>query len=62
MTTKLLLQILLLLGCLATLVGILEVPLGRTLLFTIQGWWRCAIACWVLVIAIRTVYPADAKN
>lgn len=62
MNTKLLLQILLLLGCLALLAGIGEAALGKTLLFSTQGWWRGAIACWMLVVAIRMVYPADAKK
>jgi hypothetical protein len=60
MNTKLFLQILLLLGCLAALTGVVGAAVQRTLLFTTQGWWRAAIACWVLVVAVRMVYPADS--
>jgi magnesium-transporting ATPase (P-type) len=62
MNTKLLLQILLLLGCLALLIGVFEVAMGRALLFTTQGWWRTAIACWMLIVAVRMVYPADSRK
>ena len=62
MNTKLFLQILLLLGCLASLVGVFEAAVGRTLMFSTQGWWRAAIACWMLVVAVRMVYPADSKK
>jgi hypothetical protein len=61
LNAKLLCQILLLLGCVALAVGVLDVFLGRTLLFTQRGWWRAAIAAWVLLIAVRTVYPPTAK-
>ena len=64
MNTKLLLQILLLLGCLASLAGLCEAALGKPdlLLLPPQAWWRAAIACWMLIVAIRMVYPADAKK
>ncbi len=61
LNAKLFYQVLLLVGCLAMAVGVLDVLLGRIILFTQQGWWRCAIAAWVLVIAVRSVYPAPAK-
>jgi hypothetical protein len=62
MTTKLFLQVLLLVGCLASLVGVFEAAVGRTLVFTTQGWWRAAIASWVLIIAVRAVYPAGSTK
>ena len=61
LNAKLFYQVLLLLGCLALAVGVLDVLVGRTLLLTPQGWWRGAIAAWVLVIAVRAVYPPAAK-
>ena len=59
MNTKLYLQIFLLLGCLALIIGGVEATLGRNWVFTPQGWWRGAIAFWALVIATRMVYPAE---
>ena len=61
LNAKLFYQVLLLLGCLALVLGLLDVVLGRTLWLTTQGWWRGAIAAWVLVIAVRAVYPSTAK-
>ena len=61
MTTKLFYQLLLLLGCLASAVGLVEAALGQAIWLTPQGWWRVAIAAWVLVIAVRMVYPPSAK-
>jgi len=61
MNAKLFLQILLTLGCLAGVVGIADSLLGQVIWLTAQGWWRAAIACWVLAIAIRAVYPAPPK-
>jgi len=61
MNTKLFLQVLLLLGCLALIIAIFGAAVGRTWLLTSRGWWEGAMACWLLVIAIRTVYPAGAK-
>ncbi|HEY3381330.1 MAG TPA: hypothetical protein VGK32_06140 [Vicinamibacterales bacterium] len=61
MNTKLLLQVLLLLGCLALAMGLLDAFLARQIWLSSQGWWRGAIACWVLLIAVRTVYPAQAR-
>jgi hypothetical protein len=61
MNAKLFLQILLTLGCLAGVIGAAEALLGRTVWLSTQGWWRAAIACWVLVIAVRAVYPPQPK-
>jgi hypothetical protein len=61
MTTKLFYQILLLLGCLALMAGAAEAVLGQTWLFAPEGWWRGAIAFWVLLIAVRMVYPPAKK-
>lgn len=63
MNTKLLLQILLTLGCLAVAIAALEatVGMGGPWLFSPGGWWRGGIACWMLIVAIRTVYPAPSK-
>lgn len=61
MNTKLFLQILLLLGCLALLVGVFEAAVGKSVIFMPQGWWRAAMACWMLIVAVRMVYPADSK-
>jgi hypothetical protein len=59
--TKLFLQILLLSGCLALAMALLDAFLQREIWLTSHGWWRGAIACWVLLIAVRTVYPAQPK-
>jgi len=61
MNTKLLLQVLLTAGCLALAIGLLDAFLARTIWLTSQGWWRGAIACWMLIVAIRMVYPAQVK-
>ena len=61
MNTKLVLQVLLALGCLAMAVGIVGTVAGQGWLTTPEGWWRGAIACWMLIVAIRMVYPAHAK-
>jgi hypothetical protein len=63
MNTKLLLQLLLTAGCLALAIGLFEgtVGMGRPMLFSPAGWWRGAMACWMLIVAIRMVYPAQAK-
>jgi hypothetical protein len=61
LNAKLFYQVLLLLGCLASALGLLDAFLGRTVWLSTQGWWRAAIACWVLVIAVRMVYPPTAK-
>ncbi len=61
LNAKLFYQVLLLVGCVALAVGLAAVFTGRPLMFTPQGWWRGAIAAWVLVIAVRTVYPPTAK-
>jgi hypothetical protein len=61
MNTKLLLQVILALGCLAMLISTFESVVGRGWLTSAEGWWRAAIACWLLVVAIRMVYPAHGK-
>ena len=61
MNAKLFLQVLLTLGCVAGAFGVADSVLGRVLWFTAQGWWRAAIACWVLVLAVRAVYPTQPK-
>jgi hypothetical protein len=58
MNTKLFLQILLTLGCLALAIGVLEAVVDQSWMFAPAGWWRGAIACWMLVVAVRMVYPA----
>jgi hypothetical protein len=61
MNTKLVLQVLLLLGCLALFIAVIEALAGTTWILAPRGWWEGAIACWLLVVAIRTVYPAGQK-
>ncbi len=61
LNAKLFYQILLLLGCLALALGVLDAVLGKIFWLSTQGWWRAAIAAWVLVIAVRAVYPPTAK-
>jgi uncharacterized membrane protein len=61
MNTKLFLQILLLLGCLALLAGVFEAAVDKSVMFTPHGWWHAAMACWMLIVAVRMVYPADSK-
>ncbi len=53
---KLFLQILLALGLVALAVGVIEVFVGKTILFTTQGWWRGAMACWMLLVATKLTY------
>jgi hypothetical protein len=59
MNAKLFLQVLLTLGCLALAIGVLEALVSQSWMFAPAGWWRGAIACWVLVVAVRAVYPAQ---
>ena len=61
MNTKLLLQILLLLGCIALAAGVVESLVGAGWVLSPEGWWRGAMGCWMLIVAIRMVYPARAK-
>ena len=61
MNTKLFLQVLLLLGCLALLISVLEAVGGMTWLLAPRGWWEGAMACWLLIVAVRIVYPAGQK-
>ena len=60
MNTKMLLQVLLTLGCLALVIGTIGAFAHTTFMIPPQGWWRGAIAFWVLLIAVRTVYPGQA--
>jgi hypothetical protein len=59
--TKLFLQILLTLGCLAFAVSVFESVAGVGRFTSAEGWWRAAMACWMLIVVIRMVYPAQAK-
>jgi hypothetical protein len=59
--TKLFLQILLTLGCLALAMSVIESVARLGVLTSAEGWWRGAMACWLLIVAIRMVYPAQAK-
>ena len=61
MNAKLFLQVLLALGCLALAVGVLTTVAGQRWIVSVVGWWRGAMACWMLIVAIRLVYPAQAK-
>ena len=61
MNTKLVLQVLLTLGCLALAIGMVEVVLGQTWLLSPEGWWRGAMAFWMLIVVIRMVYSAHSK-
>jgi hypothetical protein len=61
MNAKLLLQVLLTLGCLALAIGVLEAVVGHQWLASAKAWWEGAMACWMLIVAIRMVYPAHAK-
>jgi len=54
------LQILLTLGLLAFAVGIVEHLVGRAFFLAPQGWWRGAMAFWMLLVATRLTYE-DAK-
>jgi hypothetical protein len=57
MGTKLFLQILLLAGCLALAVAVIGAALGTRMWLPPAAWWRAAMACWLLIIAVRAVYP-----
>ena len=61
MNTKLFLQVLLLLGCLALLTAVVEALTGNIWVLAPRGWWEGAIACWLLAVAVRVIYPAPAK-
>jgi hypothetical protein len=61
MNTKLFLQVLLLLGCLALAVAVIEALTGAAWILAPRGWWEGAMACWLLAVAVRQVYPAPAK-
>jgi membrane associated rhomboid family serine protease len=50
------LQVLLALGLLALILGIVEALTGTRLYLTTQGWWRGAMACWMLLVATRLTY------
>jgi hypothetical protein len=61
MNAKLSLQILLTLGCLALAIAFLEAVTAQRWLVGPGAWWRGAMACWMLIVAIRMVYPAQAR-
>lgn len=61
MNTKLFLQVLLLLGCVSLVTAVVEVAVRQTWLLGPRGWWEGAVACWLLVVAVRGVYPDRAK-
>jgi hypothetical protein len=61
MNTKLFLQVLLLLGCLALLISVVEAVVGTKWFLAPRGWWEGAMACWLLIVAVRMVYPAREK-
>ena len=54
------LQILLTLGLLAFVVGVVEAFTRQIFFFTPQGWWRGALAFWMLLVATKLTY-FDAK-
>jgi hypothetical protein len=37
------------------------VAVRQTWLLGPRGWWEGAVACWLLVVAVRGVYPDRAK-
>ena len=61
MNTKLLLQIPLTLGCLGFVVAVLEALTQSRWIAAPERWWRGAVGCWTLIVAIRIAYPARAK-
>jgi hypothetical protein len=61
MNTKSVLQVLLALGCLAFVMAVLESLAQHWWIAAPETWFRGAIGCWVLIIAVRTVYPAQQK-
>jgi hypothetical protein len=61
MNTKLFLQLLLLLGCLSLFTAVFEALSGTIWVLAPRGWWEGAIACWLLAVAVRVIYPAPAK-
>jgi hypothetical protein len=63
MNAKIFLQILLTLGCVALAVAAFEatVGMGRPWMFSPVGWWRGAVACFLLIVAVRLVYPARSR-
>ncbi len=50
------LQILLTLGTLAFVIGVVEAFSRTAFLFSAQGYWRGAMAFWMLLIATRATY------
>ena len=62
MNAKLFLQLLLTLGCLALAVGVLTTVAGQRWIVSGVGWWRGAMACWMLIVAIRLVYPRRRRS
>lgn len=62
MMTKLFLQSLLALGCVLLIVGTAgSVVASPNWPIAPEGWWRGAMACWMLVVAVRMVYPDRSK-
>jgi len=57
---KLFLQVLLTLGLLSIIVGTILAFSGKAFLLGPQGYWRGAIAFWMLAITVRMVY-SDVK-
>jgi len=57
---KTFLQILLTLGLVAFALGVVAAFTHRVILFTPQGWWRGALAFWMLLVATKLTY-FDAK-
>ncbi|HVN76552.1 MAG TPA: hypothetical protein VMT19_09560 [Thermoanaerobaculaceae bacterium] len=53
---KMFLQILLTVGLLAFAVGVVEAFAGKVFMFSPQGYWRGAMAMWVLLVATRLTY------
>jgi hypothetical protein len=50
------LQVVLALGLLSLILGIVVAFTGKQLIFSTQGFWRGAMACWLLVVATRLTY------
>ena len=64
MLAKLFLTIPLILGCLGLVMAVLGTVMPNWwlgALKTPETWWRGAIACWMLIVAVRMVYSVQAK-
>ena len=53
---KLFLQILLTLGLVSLVIGAILAVTGKTLVLAPQGYWRGAMAFWMLLVATRAAY------